>query len=78
MTTLHIQEVAGHALVPRDELEQLIALAQRSEQIKVDRQPTAETSTRELAQLAQQGGAFDWLAAEENLYSTTDLKVRYR
>lgn len=31
-----------------------------------------------IMQLAEQGGAFDWLADEEDLYTLQDLKVRYR
>ncbi len=31
-----------------------------------------------LRQLAELGGAFDWLADEPDLYSVDDLKVRYR
>ncbi len=28
--------------------------------------------------LAENGGAFDWLADDEDLYTVEDLKVRYR
>ena len=78
MTTVHIQEVAGHALVPRDELEQLITLARRSDSVEVDRRSTTAASTRELAHLVQQDGAFDWLMEEADSYSSADLKVSYR
>ena len=36
-----------------------------------------EPSADELAYLAMQGGAFDWLADEPDLYSDDDLKERF-
>jgi hypothetical protein len=36
-----------------------------------------EPSDRELAYLAMQGGAFDWLAEEPDLYSDEDLQERF-
>ena len=36
-----------------------------------------DPSGNELAYLAMQGGAFDWLADEPDLYSDDDLKVRF-
>ncbi|MGA9347468.1 MAG: hypothetical protein WBW48_01525 [Anaerolineae bacterium] len=37
----------------------------------------SEPSADELAHLAMQGGAFDWLADEPDLYSDDDLKERF-
>jgi hypothetical protein len=37
----------------------------------------SEPSADELAYLAMEGGAFDWLADEPNLYSDDDLKERF-
>jgi len=77
MTTLHAHIVGDKAVLPRAEFEQLVALAKRSEeitlQIEEDDLPTAG-----IMQLAEQGGAFAWLAEEEDLYTVADLKVRYR
>ena len=36
-----------------------------------------EPSDEELAVLAMQGGAFDWLASEPDLYSDDDLQERF-
>jgi len=36
-----------------------------------------EPSAEELAYLAMQGGAFDWLADEPELYSDDDLEERF-
>jgi len=77
MTTLHAHIVGDKAVLPRAEFEQLVELAKRSEeitlQIEEDDLPTAG-----IMQLAEQGGAFAWLAEEEDLYTVADLKVRYR
>ena len=37
----------------------------------------SEPNADELAHLAMQGGAFDWLADEPDLYSDDDLKERF-
>ncbi len=37
----------------------------------------SEPSAGELSYLAMQGGAFDWLANEPDLYSDDDLKERF-
>jgi hypothetical protein len=42
-------------------------------QIEEDDLPTAD-----IMQLVEQGGAFAWLAEEQDVYSVDDLKVRYR
>ena len=77
MTTLHAHIVGDKAVLPRAEFERLVELAKRSEeitlQIEEDDLPTAG-----IMQLAEQGGAFAWLAEEEDLYTVADLKVRYR
>ncbi len=77
MTTVHAQLVSGKAVLSQAEFERLIELAQRSEEIEVqvhgDNLPTWG-----IMRLAEQGGAFNWLADEEDLYTVDDLKVRYR
>lgn len=40
--------------------------------------PSEEISTDDLMQLAQEGGAFDFLNdKEEDIYSDSDLKIKY-
>ena len=77
MTTLHAHLVGDKAVLPWAEFERLVELAKRSEeiivQIEEDDLPTAG-----IMQLAEQGGAFAWLAEEQDMYSVDDLRVRYR
>jgi hypothetical protein len=77
MTTLHVQLVGGQAFLPLPELERLIELARQCEPIDVQ-SCQDDLHSLGLSLLAQQGGAFDWLAEEEDQYSLDDLKVRYR
>ena len=77
MTILHAQLIGDKTVLPRVELERLVALARRSEEIEL-RLETDETPTVGIMRLAEEGKAFDWLAEEEDLYSVEDLKVRYR
>jgi len=77
MTTIHVQWLGDKAIVPRQELVRVVELACRTEEI--DLQTSEEEGlTLGLVCLAHQGGAFNWLAEEEDLYSLDDLKVRYR
>lgn len=77
MTILHAQLIGDKTVLPRVELERLVALARRSEEIELHLE-TDETPTVGIVRLAEEGRAFDWLAEEEDLYSVEDLKVRYR
>jgi hypothetical protein len=77
MTTVHAEIIGDKALVPRSELERLLEIARRSEPIQVEVNGPA-LLTQGIMELADAGGAFDWLADEEDLYDLTDLKVRYR
>jgi hypothetical protein len=77
MTTVHAQLVGDKAVLPRAEFERLVELARRSEEIKLQMHED-DVPTLGIMQLAEQGGAFDWLADEEDLYTVDDLKVRYR
>lgn len=77
MTILHAQLVGDQTVVPRAELERLVELARRSEEIELCLE-TDEIPTVGILRLAEEGKAFDWLAEEEDLYSVEDLKVRYR
>lgn len=77
MTTLHAQLIGDKAVLPRDEFERLVELARRSDEITLQME-TDEAPAVGIMRLAEQGGAFEWLAGEEDLYTVNDLKVRYR
>jgi len=77
MTILHAQLIGDKAVLPRKEFERLVELARRSEEIALQTE-TDETPTAGIVKLAEQGGAFEWLAEEEDLYTVNDLKVRYQ
>ena len=77
MTTLHAKVIGDQAVLPRTELDRLVELAQRSEEIMLHMEED-DIPTVGIMRLAEQGGAFAWLAEEEELYSVEDLKVRYR
>lgn len=77
MTIVHAQLVGNQAVLPRAEFGRLMELARRSEEI--DLQVDEESiPTLGIMRLAEQGGAFDWLAQDDDLYTVDDLKVRYR
>ena len=77
MTTLHPQIVGDKALLPREEFEHVVKLARQTESIEVDVSED-EIPAIGIARLAENGGALDWLANEPDLYTVSDLKVRYR
>lgn len=77
MTILHAQLIGDKAVLPRKEFERLVELARRSEDITLQTEAD-EVPTVGIMKLAEQGGAFEWLAEEEDIYSVNDLKVRYR
>jgi len=77
MTTLHAQLIGDKAILSRDEFEHLVDLARRSDEITLHME-TDDAPAVGITRLAEQGGAFEWLAAEEDRYTVTDLKVRYR
>ena len=77
MTTLHAQLISDKAVLPRAEFERLVELARRSEEVELQ-MDGEDVPTVGIMRLAEQGGAFDWLAEEEDLYTVSDLKVRYR
>jgi hypothetical protein len=72
MTTIHVHCIGDQAVLPQNELEWLVELAQRSEAITVQRQED-EVPTLGLMRLMEQGGAFDfWEEAGEDIYSAAD------
>lgn len=77
MIVLHAHLIGDKAVLPRTEFDWLVELAMRSEKITV-RIEEDDLPATGIMQLAEQGGAFAWLAEEEDLYTVDDLKVRYR
>lgn len=77
MAILHAHLVGDQAVLPWAEFERLVELAKRSEEITVHLEED-DLPTTGVIQLAEQGGAFAWLADEEDLYTVADLKVWYR
>lgn len=70
--TIHVQEFAEVAVLPREELQQLLELARRSEQIELQIEDESP-STQELMRLSASGGSFDfWHEAGEDIYSHED------
>lgn len=79
MVKVHAQSVgAEKALVDRAELRRLIEVDGRVEEVELVELPD-DLPPEGLLQLAQTGGSFDYLAdPREDVYSLSDLKVRYR
>jgi len=77
MTTIHARMVGDQAVLPRSEFEQLMELARQAEAVELKLEDDDVPALGIMA-LAEQGGAFAWLAHEEDLYSVDDLRVRYR
>jgi hypothetical protein len=72
MTTIRIQRLGDKALLSQDELEQLLLLARRHEDVKVQLEED-DLPTTALMRFAEQGGAFDfWLDEAENIYTLED------
>ena len=72
MATIHIQCIGEKALVPQNELELLVKLAQRYEDITVQRQED-DVTTEDIMRLSEQSGAFDfWNEEGEDIYSSKD------
>ncbi len=72
MATIHIQCIGENVLVPQSELELLVKLAQRYEEITVQRQED-DVTTEDLMRLSEKSGAFDfWQEAGEDIYSPKD------
>lgn len=77
MTTVHAALIGDKALLSRAEFERLLELARQSDSVELHTSES-DVSTVGIMQLAEQAGAFDWLAEEEDIYTVADLKVRYR
>jgi len=69
MATIHVQWIGDNALLPQSEFERLVELAQRYEEITVQRQED-DVPTLGIMRLAEQSGAFDfWQEEGEDIYS---------
>ena len=72
MTTIHVQCIGDKALLPQSEFERLVELAQRYEEITVQRQED-DVPTLGIMRLAEQSSAFDfWQEEGEDIYSIED------
>ena len=77
MLTIHATLLGDKALIPREEFDRLLDLAGQAEHVEVVK-ASDDLPAAALAKLAEDGGSFDWLADEPDLYTIDDLKVRYR
>ena len=72
MTTIHVQNIGDKALLPRNELDQLVELARQHHGIAMEVEED-DVPTVAIMRLAEQGGAFDfWLDPAEDVYSAND------
>ena len=72
MTVVHAEMVGDKMLVSREELEQLVDLAKRSEPVDLQIVP-GEIATTDLMRLSEKGGSFNfWADPAEDIYSASD------
>jgi hypothetical protein len=73
MVTIHAQFHGDKALVDRQDLDRLLTLARRTEQVELRLCGDDDVPTRGLMELAQQGGSFDfWNEPGEEIYTSND------
>ena len=79
MVRVHAQQVGEEkALVDRAELQRLIEVARRVEEVEL-LEISDDLPGEGVTQLLQEGGSFAFLSdPREDVYSVNDLKVRYR
>ncbi len=71
MTTFQVQVIGDHALMARDDFEQLLEIARRSEHIQL--QLKDDLPTMDVMRLAEASGAFQfWNEPGEDIYSAND------
>ena len=73
MTTVHAKLIGNKALLSRNDLERLMDLARQIEAVTLEADE-CDIPTSGIMTLAEQGGGFDWLSVEEDLYTLADLK----
>jgi hypothetical protein len=72
MAIIHAQLIGEKAMLSRREFEQLVALAQQSEEISVEILED-EIPTANLMKLAENSGSFDfWREEGEDIYTIED------
>lgn len=72
MTRIYVQRIGDKALVSQEELEQIIEIARRYEEVSVQVSED-DIPTIGMMRLVEQGGAFDfWLDPDEDIYSAED------
>ncbi len=79
MVKVHTQQVGSQkALVDRKELERLVEVARRVEEVELV-EVHDDLPVEGLMQLVQESSSFAFLAdPREDIYTLDDLKVRYR
>ncbi|MBI3013683.1 MAG: hypothetical protein HYY65_01155 [Candidatus Tectomicrobia bacterium] len=79
MVKVHAQQVGPEkALVDREELQHLIDVARKVEEVELI-ELQDDLPTEGLMRLVQEGGSFEFLEdSREDIYTLSDLKVRYR
>ena len=79
MVKLHTQQIgAEKALVDQAELQRLVDVARRVEEVELI-EIQDDLPTEALIRLAEEGGSFSVLEVpQEDVYTLDDLKVRYR
>lgn len=77
MTIVHAKFSGNKVVLPREDFERLVNLARQSEPVELEYSED-DLPIEGILQLAEQGGSFDWLAEEPDLYCVEDLKERYR
>ncbi len=65
----------SQVIISAEDLKRLVEIARKIEPIKIEED---DYNDADLMRLAENGGAFDFLLDEEDIYSVEDLKVRYR
>ena len=65
----------NQVIISAEDFRKLVEIAGKVEPIEIEENDFDEA---DLMRLAENGGAFDFLRDEEDIYSVEDLKVRYR
>jgi hypothetical protein len=72
MTRIDAQRMGNNVLIPQQDLERLVQLAQQHEEIELHVHDD-DTPTYEIMRLIEQGGSFDfWMEEGEDIYSAED------
>jgi hypothetical protein len=78
MVTIHAQTAGEKAIVDRKELQRLIDVARRVEQVELI-EAADDLPIEGLMRLVQEGGSLAFLEdPREDIYTLEDLRVRYR